>query len=100
MKDMAVFEVDCPCCRAALLVDAGSKTILSHKPAKPETQATDLLEEVERVKASEKSRDARFVKHLDAQRRQGAGIEQRFADLLEKAKTDPSVPGLRDIDLD
>ncbi len=98
---MAVFEVECPCCRAALLVDPESRTILSHEPAEPETKPTDLFAEVERVKESERTRDARFAKQLDAQRRQEAAMENRFEGLLKQAKkSGPVGPGLRDIDLD
>ncbi len=98
---MALFEVECPCCRAALAVDSVSRTILSHEPAEPETKPADLLEEMQRIKESERTRDARFAKQLDAQRRQEAAMENRFEGLLQKArKSGPARPGLRDIDLD
>lgn len=98
---MAVFEVECPCCRADLTIDPVSRTILSHEPAEPETRPTDLFAEVERIKKSEGTRDARFARQLDAQRRQEEAMENRFDDLLKKAgKSGPVRPGLRDIDLD
>lgn len=98
---MAVFDVDCPCCRASLVVDAESKTVLSYTPGQPKSKPTDLFQEVDRIKATEQTRDKRFEKQLDVHRRQGAAMERRFDGLLKKAKdAGPIKPGLRDIDLD
>ncbi len=84
-----------------MLVDPESRTILSHEPAEPETKPADLFEEVKRIKESERTRDARFVKQLDAQRHREAAMEHRFDGLLKKTKkSGPVQPGLRDIDLD
>lgn len=98
---MAVFEAECPCCRAELTIDSVSRTVLSHEPAEPENRPADLFAEVERIKESERTRDARFAKQLDAQKRQDEAMESRFDDLLKRAgKSGPVRPGLRDIDLD
>ncbi len=98
---MAVFELDCPCCRATLLVDSESQSVLSYEPGVPESKPTDLFQEVERVKASEQTRDKRFDKQIDVHRRHGEALEQRFDGLLKKAKDGgPVKRGLRDIDLD
>ena len=96
-----VFQVKCPCCDATLEVDVENETILSHQePVRPGTP-TDLLEAVKDLKAKEGTRDERFQKHVESEKRHGAELEKRFKGLLKKTKSEgPVQPSLRDIDLD
>jgi hypothetical protein len=99
--DEGVFEIECPCCGAALEVDAESGRILSHRKPEPSSSPTDLGEAVKRLRSEESTRDARFRKQVEAERAHNQALDKRFDGLLKKARKEgpgPRVP--RDIDLD
>lgn len=99
--DETVFDVECPCCRASLEVDAERRVILSHQPAKPEHVPKDLREAVLDLKSEERTRDERFREQFAAERRQGQDLQKRFDGLLKKARAEgPPKKFTRDIDLD
>ena len=96
----ALLDVTCPCCRAALSVDARSGLVVDAKePADPRTEkelkdAVKLLEE-----EKEKVHD-RFRQIVAADKGRGARMDQLFQSFMEKAKDEPAGKPLRDVDLD
>ena len=97
----AVFEVECPCCKAARKVDSETQAILSHKePVKPPV-IEDLHEAVQKLKGAEQQRDQVFRKQVEAEKSHGKVLEKKFEELLKQAKSEPPAKrGIRDIDLD
>ena len=97
----SVFHVECPCCGAALEMDAEHRVILSHEAPKPENVPRDLRVAVLDLKAEEQTRDERFRKQFAAERRHGEDLKKRFDGLLKKARSEgPPKKFTRDIDLD
>jgi len=96
-----IFETKCPCCGAALEIDAESRTILSHREPRRSEIPADLRKAVEQIKADESTREERFRQGFETQKRQEEDLQKRFQGLLKKAKSGgPQKPGIRDIDLD
>jgi len=97
----SVFKLACPCCGAALEIDAEARVILSHKAPKPAAIPTDLREAVQKLKKEEHGRDERFRQQVEAEREHEKILAKRFEGLLKKARSEgPVKPGPRDIDLD
>lgn len=94
-------NVECPCCRAKLTVDAASGEVLMHK--EPRSQTTiDIIEAAHSIQEKAKHRDEEFQKSLDAERRRGETLDKKFLEALKRAKETPDdgKRPLRDIDLD
>jgi hypothetical protein len=96
----AILDVTCPCCRAALSVDARSGLVVDAKePADPRTEkelseAVRLLEE-EKAKVHDK-----FRQIVEADKGRTARMDQLFKDFMGKAKDEPVGKPLRNVDLD
>jgi hypothetical protein len=96
-----VFKLRCPCCGAALEIDAEAQTLLTHQAPKREMVPADLREAVKKLKSEESTRDERFQKQVQAEREHERTLEKRFDGLLKKARSEgPPARTLRDIDLD
>lgn len=99
--DDGVFEVECPCCGAALEIDAETGRVLAHRKPQPSASPADLGEAVKRLRSQENTRDERFRKQVEAERSHTRSLDKRFDGLLKKARTEGPAPRqLRDIDLD
>ena len=97
-----IFEVECPCCKAALKVDPETGSVISHRePVKPPV-IEDLQEAVQKLKGAEQKRDQVFRKQVEAEKTHGKVLEKKFEELLKQAKSEPAPKGggIRDIDLD
>jgi hypothetical protein len=97
----AIFEVECPCCQAALKVDPETRAVISYKaPEKPRT-VEDLADAVGRVKGEAARREEAFRKSVEAEKKSKQVLDRKFDELLKQAKESPDVtPPKRDIDLD
>jgi hypothetical protein len=92
-------EVQCPCCRALLVIDTNLGRVISHKEQergdKPE------LSEASRILAEEaKRREALFEQSVEAEKSRGDALARRFEEALRQAKEEPVTKPLRDFDLD
>jgi len=96
-----LFEVECPCCLAALKVDPETQAVISHRiPEKPRT-IDDLASAVAKLKGEEGRRDEVFRKQVETEKSHGKVLEKKFEELLKQAKEKPdSGRPMRDIDLD
>lgn len=91
--------MDCPCCRAKLVIDPLLGVVLSHTvPAKaPEIDFDDtarlLREQAQRV-------EDKFRQSVEAERIKEDVLARKFAEGLKKAKDQPIEKPVRDFDLD
>lgn len=93
------FEVICPCCQAALVVDTNLRRIVRHEePArgdKPE------LSDAHRLLADEAARrENLFQQSVAAERTRGDALSKRFEEALRQAKDEPITKPTRDFDLE
>jgi hypothetical protein len=99
--DDSVFEATCPCCGATLEIDAERRVVLSHVAPKLDHIPVDLREAVLDLKSREGTREKRFRKQFQAEKKHGEDLQKRFDGLLKKARSEgPPERPQRDIDLD
>lgn len=96
-----IFEIECPCCKAALKVDPETSAVISHKEPPRPPVIEDLQQAVQKLKGAEQQRDQVFRKQVEAEKTHGKVLEKKFEELLKQAKSEPAPQrGIRDIDLD
>lgn len=78
--------VTCPCCEARLEVDPNTGTIRRAVPREKAAPSTDLTESVRQLREAEAGREELFAKSLEAEKARAAGREDRFAELLRRAR--------------
>ncbi len=93
-------KVTCPCCGAALSVDARSGAVGEWKPAQDPRKGADL-KDAEKLLREEKDRvDSRYQEIVRADKDKGAAMDKKFQEFLEKSQGEPAAKPLRDVDLD
>lgn len=96
----SALKVTCPCCGAALTVDARSGAVEEWQQAQDPRKGADLRD-AEKLLREEKERVAsRFEEIVRAEKGKGAAMDRKFQEFLEKGQGDPPAKPLRDIDLD
>lgn len=93
------FEIACPCCSAALVVDANLRRVVRH--SEPPKGARPELSEAERILAEEAARrEAAFQQSVAAEKTRGDALSKRFEEALRQAREEPVAKPQRDFDLD
>jgi hypothetical protein len=94
------FEVVCPCCTAALVVDGNLRRVVRHSEP-PRDGARPELSEAERILAEEAARrEAIFQQSVAAEKTRGDALSKRFEEALKQAREEPVAKPQRDFDLD
>ncbi len=98
-KLQSEFEVTCPCCSAALVVDANLQRIVRHEAA-PSADRPEL-DHAQRIVAEQAARrEALFQKSVAEERTRGDALSKRFEEALKQAREEPITKPTRDFDLD
>ena len=93
------FELTCPCCHSALVVDAGLRRVVRH--VEVERADKPKLDEAHRILAEEKAkRDALFEQAVESERTRGDALSRRFDEALKQAKDEPLTRPRTAFDLD
>ncbi len=99
-----LFEIECPCCRAALKVDPSLGKVISHKEAEKPKHALfeeDLGTAVGRLKGEAAKREDAFNKSFADHKSSEQLRERKWEEMLKQAKEKPDdKPPVRDFDLD
>jgi hypothetical protein len=96
-----MFDVECPCCQAALKIDPETRAVIAHTVKEKPRPIEDLAAEVEKLKGAGARREEIFQKQFEAEKSHGKVLEKKFDELFKRAKEDPDqTPRKRDIDLD
>ncbi len=96
----STITVTCPCCGAALSVDARSGAVGEWKPAQDPRKCADL-KDAEKLLREEKERVAsRYREIVRTDKEKGAAMDRKFQEFLEKSQDEPAAKPLRDVDLD
>lgn len=95
---MEKFSIICPCCEAALTVDAQTGAILAHEEkAKKLGSFEDLKGNLDRQK---ELRENIFAQETQAQKDRQRILEEKFQEALKRADTDSDKPFKNPLDLD
>src|SRR5690242_7051790 len=84
-----LFEVECPCCQAALKIDSETRAVISHKVVEKPKTVEDLTAAVARLKGEAGRREEIFRKSVEAEKSHGKVLEKKFEELFKQAKENP-----------
>jgi len=91
--------VDCPCCRAVLVIDTNLKRVVEHRePERSDMPSLDRAQEILRSEAAR--REALFQQSVESERTRGDALSKRFEEALRQARDEPVTKPTRDFDLD
>lgn len=93
------FEVTCPCCKAALVVDANLQRVIRH--SEPPSGPRPELDDAHRILAEQAARrEAAFQQSFAAEKNKDDALARRFEEALKQARDEPITKPTRDFDLD
>jgi len=98
MADTSRFTIICPCCEAAMTIDAQTGAIISHQD-----KARPLASFDEMVKGLDKQKQAReqiFSQELNSMKDRDRILEEKFQDAMKRADKDKDKPYRNPLDLD
>jgi hypothetical protein len=97
----ATIDVECPCCRASLKIDAKTGAVLTHKAPVKTPAIEDIGAAVHALKGEAARREEVFQKSFADQKTRQSVMDAKFDELLKQAKSSPDKgPFKPDIDLD
>ncbi len=100
-KNAGQFEVACPCCGAALKIDAATKAVIAHTPKAVPRTFNDMEEAARALKEQESRKESIFRQSVEAQKNQADLLEKKFQEAMKRAKEAPDTgKPIRDFDLD
>jgi hypothetical protein len=95
---MEKFSIICPCCEAALTIDAQTGAILAHQEkAKKLGSFEDLKSNLDKQK---ELRENLFAQEMSSQKDRQRILEEKFQEALKRADTDSDKPFKNPLDLD
>ena len=100
-KHTGQFEVACPCCGAALKIDAATKAVIGHTPKAVPRTFEDIDAAARAMKEQESRKESIFRQSVEAQKNAGDLLEKKFQEAIKRAKDTPDTgKPIRDFDLD
>jgi hypothetical protein len=95
-------EIRCPCCGAALKIDAQLAQVIWHEAAaKPKKSGRDHLDRAGDVLEKQAAqREAHFRESAEQEKLKADVLARKFEEALKKTRDVPAGRPLRDIDLD
>jgi hypothetical protein len=92
-------DIECPCCRANLHVDALLGVVLSHTV--PKAPPSVDLDDTARILREQRERvEEKFRQSVESERMKDDVLDRKFQDGLRRAKEGPVEKPIRDFDLD
>ncbi len=98
MADTSRFTIICPCCEAAMTIDAQTGAIISH-----EDKARPIASFDEMVKGLDKQKQVReqiFAQELSSMKDRDRILEEKFQEAMKRADKDKDKPYRNLLDLD
>ncbi|MBK9152926.1 MAG: 2-nitropropane dioxygenase [Chloracidobacterium sp.] len=95
---MERITVICPCCEAALTIDAMTGSIISHEEKKKPLASFDELKG--ELGKQKELRDALFSQEMSSMKDRGRLLDEKFREAMKKADVDKDKPFKNPLDLD
>lgn len=95
---MERLSIICPCCEAALNVDAQTGAIISHEEKKKILGSFDELKG--ELGKQKELRDQLFAQEMTSQKDRGRLLEEKFQEAMKKADVDKGKPFRNPLDMD
>ena len=99
MSEPTKIEVECPCCKNRLTVDAATGDVLAERRAKPDLAKT-FDDAMSSVQSGASRREDAFDKAHDRTRRLDDLLEKKFEEARKQAAEDPSGKPFNPMDVD
>src|SRR5260370_13733707 len=95
-------DVECPCCKTSLKVDAETGGVLSQKQPEKPPPIEDLAAAVANLKGEAAKREDIFQKSFADHKTRESVMDKKFDELLKHAKSEPDTtrPPKRAFDFD
>jgi hypothetical protein len=98
MPDLNRFTIICPCCEAAINVDAQTGAIISHEEkAKQLGSFEDMLKGLDKQK---QQREQIFAQELGSLKDRERLLEEKFREAMKRAEKDKDKPYRNPLDVD
>lgn len=97
MEKLEKFSITCPCCEAAIIIDAPTGAILAHEEKGKKTGSFEDLKN-NLVKQKEQ-RENIFAQEMSSQKDRQRILEEKFQEALKRADTDSDKPFRNPLDL-
>jgi hypothetical protein len=95
---MEKFSVICPCCEAALTIDAQTGAILAHEEKK---KVLGSFEDLKGALGKQKElRDQLFSQEMSSMKDRERLLEEKFKEAMKRAEGEKDVPYKNPLDLD
>ena len=100
-EDRNTLKVECPCCRAQLVIDTVRGVVVEKVDPAAEARKAAGLGDAGRLLAEESARiEDKYKKIVEADKGRGAAMDKLFKSFMEKSKDEPVEKPVKDIDLD
>ena len=98
MPDKNRFTIICPCCEAALTIDAQTGVIISHEEkAKAAASFDEMLKGLDKQK---QMREQIFQQELGSLKDRERLLEEKFREAMKRAEKDKDKPYRNPLDID
>jgi ribosome-associated translation inhibitor RaiA len=98
MTEHARFTIICPCCEAAITLDAQTGAIISHEEkAKPIASFDELAKGLDKQK---QQREQIFQQELGSLKDRERLLEEKFREAMKRAEKDKDKPYINPLDID
>ena len=95
---MEKFSVVCPCCEAALTIDASTGAVLSHEEKKKVLGSFEDLQG--NLNKQKELREQLFAQEQNAQKDRERLLEEKFREAMKRAGDDKDKPFKNPLDMD
>jgi hypothetical protein len=95
---MEKFTILCPCCEAALIIDAQTGALLSHEEKKKVLGSFEDLKE--NLAKQKEARENIFAQEMSSMKDRERLLEEKFKEAMKRAENEPLTPFKNPLDLD
>jgi uncharacterized Zn finger protein (UPF0148 family) len=98
MSETPRFTIMCPCCEAAIVIDAQTGAIISHQEkAKPLASFEEMRKDLDRQK---QLRDQLFSQEVESVKDRERLLEEKFREAMKRSEQEKDKPFKNPLDLD
>jgi hypothetical protein len=98
MADQSRFTIICPCCEAALTIDAQTGAMISHEEkAKPVASFDEMVKGLDKQK---QMREQIFTQELSSMKDRDRILQEKFQEAMKRADKDKDKPYRNPLDID
>jgi hypothetical protein len=93
-------DVTCPHCGSSLKIDVSAGVVVAHEPPPERRDRIDFDTRLKQMEEEKRRAASRMDEAMRKEKSRDRILEDRFRELMDKAKDDDGSRPIRDIDLD